>query len=62
MAALETLTAAMKKIAETTIKEGLKKGIDGLKESKNLSESLKGGFETMKATGFKEIEDGEVSE
>src|SRR5690554_2841156 len=55
MAALEALTTAMKKMAETTIKEGLKKGIDGLKEGKGLSESLKGGFDTMKETGFKEI-------
>ncbi|UOE37765.1 hypothetical protein [Chryseobacterium oryzae] len=55
MAAMEALTAALKKAAETTIKEGLKKGIEGYKDGKDLRESLKGGFDAMKETGFKEI-------
>src|SRR5690554_1316255 len=55
MAALETLTTAMKKIAETTIKEGLKKGLEGLRDGKSFSEALKGSIDTMKETGFKEI-------
>lgn len=55
MAGLEALGAALKKMAETTLKEGLNKGIEGLKEGKSFSEALKGGFETLKETGFKEI-------
>lgn len=54
--AIEQIGAVLKKMAETTVKEGLKKGLDGLKDGKSFSESLKGGFDKMKETGFKEIE------
>lgn len=45
-----------KRMGETTLKEGLKKGVEGLKEGKSFSEALKGGFETAKETGFKELD------
>lgn len=59
MAGLEALVKGLKEAGESAIKEGLKeglkKGLEGLKEGKGLSESLKGGFDAMKETGFNEI-------
>lgn len=55
MAGLEALAKGLKEAGETAMKEGLKKGLEGLKEGKGLSESLKGGFDAMKETGFNEI-------
>lgn len=55
MAGLEALSKGLKEAGETAMKEGLKKGLEGLKEGKGLSESLKGGFDAMKETGFNEI-------
>src|SRR5690606_30411233 len=43
------------KMVETTVKEGLKKGLEGLRDGKSFSEALKGSIDTMKETGFKEI-------
>ncbi|MBO3097824.1 hypothetical protein [Gelidibacter pelagius] len=50
---------ALEKIIKPAIeigKKGLKEGLDGLKEGKGFSESLKGGFETVKESAFKELD------
>jgi hypothetical protein len=54
--ALEKIIKPAMEIGEKVLKEGLKKGLEGLKEGKGFSESLKGGFETAKESAFKELD------
>lgn len=54
--AIDKVVQTGKEIGEKVIKEVLKKGLDDIKEGKNLSEVLKGGFETAKESTFKELD------
>ncbi|WP_034890418.1 hypothetical protein [Gillisia sp. Hel_I_29] len=54
--ALEAVINTLKEAGEKIAKDGIKKGVEGLKEGQGFKEALKGSFDTAKETAFSELD------